>query len=101
MISVTSDCSQVILDDTVFGRSEKNSTEDEADLFARDSLIPASIWGEHKEKLLSGTAEDVKTFAEQLEISPSIVAGCIQWTEKDYKKHSKLVGHHFVREQLV
>jgi len=98
---VTSDNSQVIMDNTVDSRTEEDPAEDEADQFARDSLIPASIWGEHKEKLLSGTAEDVKEFAEQLEISPSIIAGRIQWTEKNYRKLSGLVGRGMVREVFL
>ena len=98
---VTSDSSQVIMDNTFDSRTEEDPAEDEADKFALNSLIPASIWEKHKSELLSGTAEDVKELAEKLKISPAIVAGRIQWTKKDYKKHSKLVGHHLVREQLV
>jgi HTH-type transcriptional regulator/antitoxin HigA len=98
---VTSNNSQVIMDNTFDSRTEENSEEDDADKFALNSLIPDNIWKKNKQNLLSGTAEDVKEFAEQLEISPSIVAGRIQWTKKDYKKLSGLVGHHLVREQLV
>jgi len=98
---VTNDGFQVIMDNTVDSRTEEVPEEDEADQFARDSLIPDSMWNKNQEHLLAGTAEDIKEFAETLKISPSIVAGRIRKEKENYHIFSKLVGYRTVRELLV
>ncbi len=98
---ITSESNCAIFDDTNSSRTEKNSREDEADKFAKDSFIPESIWRKNGKDLINGTKQDIIKFAEKLEISAAIVAGRIQWETKNYKKHTKLVGRGMVRKLLM
>ncbi|TAL36606.1 MAG: addiction module antidote protein, HigA family [Spirochaetes bacterium] len=60
---------------------ENNSKENEADSFARDILIPQEEW----EKFIQAnifSAEKIKTFAKEMNISPAIVVGRLQHERK-------------------
>lgn len=98
---VTIESPKVIFDNTVDRRTEKSITEDEADLFAKNCLIPDSIWKTNRQRLINGAKQDIIKFAEKLEISPSIIAGRIRWETKNYRKHSKLIGQDLVRDLLA
>ena len=67
--------------------------ESEANAFAQEILIPARRWeNEGLPLLASAEDEDVLALAEELEISPAIVAGRIRWASGDYTRHTRLVG---------
>lgn len=73
-----------------------NGVEDEADVWASESLIPASKW------LESGltshcSATSVKAFAESMRIHPAIPAGRIRREQSNYTLFSKLIGNGTVR----
>ena len=86
-----------IMDDTETGQS-KDKTELRADKFARDSFIPQRTWNTRKDKFIKKA--ELIDFAEELEISPAVVAGRIRKERKDYSKFSELVGQGKVRELL-
>jgi HTH-type transcriptional regulator/antitoxin HigA len=44
--------------------------------------------------------KDVLVLAEELEISPAIVAGRIRWESGDYTRHVQLIGQGKVRSQF-
>ena len=72
---------------------EKNDDPEElkADRFARDVLIPKSLWYQSC-AYLQRTPTAVKEFANQLKIHPSIVAGRLRWETKNYQILGPLVG---------
>jgi len=86
-----------IMDDTESSQSS-DRIEIRADKFARDSFIPQRTWNSRKDLLIKKA--DITDFAEELGISPAIVAGRIRKERKDYTKFSDLVGQGNVRELL-
>jgi len=86
-------------DDTEYGTHHcSNSQEIEANNLAADLLIPNEMWDKQKSILLS-THHDlkIKTLADQLGISPAIVAGRIRWETNDYTQFAQLVGFRNVK----
>lgn len=66
--------------------SAKNDTEDEADRFARDTLIPPNAYAE----FVAGgsfSAQHVRDFAQSQGIAPGIVVGRLQRDDKLDKSH--------------
>jgi len=86
-----------IMDDTETSQS-KDRIEIRADKFARDSFIPQRTWNKRKEGL--NKKADLIEFADELGISPAVVAGRIRKERKDYSKFSDLVGQGKVKELL-
>lgn len=76
-----------------------DKTEQEADKFAADALIPATLW-RYAAIRKNPVAADVRRFAEKLRIHPAIVAGRIRREQGSYKILSPLVGHHEVRKHF-
>ena len=79
-----------------------HATEDEreveANAFAQEQLIPQEVWEMHKASLLTASdSRSIKSLADCLEISPSIIAGRIRWMMGNYSRHSELVGRGKVR----
>ena len=75
--------------------------EREANAFAQEMLISADVWERKRPILLPDPSEHaVKNVAEELRISPAIVAGRIRWETQDYKQLGALVGARQVREQF-
>jgi HTH-type transcriptional regulator/antitoxin HigA len=91
--------SHVIFDNTDPRMIDKgNPQEVEADRLTYDCLIPPERWEGEKAKFLSTDQERVIIdFAEDLQISPAIVAGRVRWDSGEYTKFSKLVGTKKVR----
>jgi len=79
----------------------EDAREQEANAFAQDMLIAADVW-ERKRPLLLPDPSDraVKNVAQELRISPAIVAGRIRWETQDYTQLGSLVGARQVREQF-
>jgi HTH-type transcriptional regulator/antitoxin HigA len=75
--------------------------EREANAFAREMLISADVWEQKRPILLPDPSEHaVKNVAEELRISPAIVAGRIRWETQNYTQLGSLVGTRQVREQF-
>lgn len=72
--------------------------EDEANALTRDLLIPLNDWEREKTTLLNGNRAAVHEFAEDLQISPAIVAGRIRWERSDYARFDDLIGRKKVRK---
>ena len=81
---------------------EKNDDPEElkADRFARDVLIPKSLWYQSC-AYLQRTPTAVKEFANQLKIHPSIVAGRLRWETKNYQILGLLVGQGKVEDLFI
>jgi HTH-type transcriptional regulator/antitoxin HigA len=70
--------------------------EDQADEFARDSLIPPEIWQQAQVRT-EQTPFAVRTLAASLKVHPAIIAGRIRQERKNYRLLSRLVGQRTVR----
>ena len=87
-----------------FDETEHNACEDEdpreaeANTFARDRLVPDTVWQQEGPRVLASVDDqDVLDLAERLEISPAIIAGRIRWEMKNYAVLTPLVGNGAVR----
>jgi len=69
--------------------------EQEANTFAADLLIPNADWERASESLVDARA--IQAFAEDLGISPAIVAGRVRWERDDYTLFNQLLGSGKVR----
>jgi len=75
--------------------------EREAHAFAHDMLITADVWERKRPILLPDPSErTVRQVAEELRISPAIVAGRIRRETQNYTQLGSLVGARQVREQF-
>lgn len=83
--------------DNTDGDPEGSQKEVEANRYARDALIPKSIW-RRTEAYREQTSKSVQDTAHELNIHPAIIAGRIRRETNNYKKLSKLVGHREVRK---
>lgn len=70
--------------------ADSSKHEKEADEWAQSQLIPADAW-----EIIQGcaTSDEVLLAAQQLRISPAIIAGRIRHENRNYKLFSNLVGH--------
>ena len=83
-------------------QTSEDAREREANALAQELLIPAEIWEQKRSNLPTSRSEDaVRQTAEELRISPAIVAGRIRWETQDYAQLGSLVGARQVREQFV
>lgn len=82
-------------DDTEGG--DHSRQEEEANQFALDHLIPEWEWRRIQHLRL---ADEIRTEAKRLKISPAIIAGRLRRQANDYKIHRTLVGQGEVREIL-
>ena len=78
--------------------AEDHPEEREADEFARNLLIPEDVWQRQAGRMENASHEDVTQLAEQLQISPAIVAGRVRWETGDFKRFHSLVGNKKVKE---
>ena len=75
--------------------------ERDANAFAQDMLISADVWKRKRRSLLPRPSKRaVRQIAEELRISPAIVAGRIRWETQNYAQLGPLVGAYQVREQF-
>jgi HTH-type transcriptional regulator/antitoxin HigA len=81
--------------------ASEDEREREANAFARDTLISADMWEQRRPSLLvDPSVPSVRQAAEELRISPAIVAGRIRWESQDYTRLGSLTGAQQVREQF-
>ena len=95
---ITKNEKEIIMDDTS-AKHESDEVEDKADKFAHESFISSNVW-EEKKHLLSNKTEII-TLANDLGISPAIIAGRIRWEESNYTKFTDLIGQGEVRKILL
>ena len=77
----------------------ENPQEREANQFTHELLIGSDEWEKAAPTLLEATQQNVLIrFADQLSISPAIVAGRVRWERGNYQVFSQLVGNRKVRE---
>jgi HTH-type transcriptional regulator / antitoxin HigA len=74
----------------------ENEIELEADALAGEALISSSEWSRALPRFLQ-SKESIETFASQIGISPTIVAGRIRREAKNYRILNDLVGQDEVR----
>jgi HTH-type transcriptional regulator/antitoxin HigA len=86
---------QLILDDLDVSSSE--IIEAEADSFARNALIPPTIW---KQIVEGSSTEEVMDVAEKAGVHPAIAAGRWRFEHSDYRRFSKLIGRGEVKSVL-
>lgn len=73
--------------------SSFNHFEQEANQLSARLLIPDEIWEARKHSLLASLDEqDIVDFAEELDISPAIIAGRVRWETGDYAVLNNLLG---------
>ena len=77
--------------------ADANSEEKEADRWAQDKLIPVEHWERIKR---CSNADDVLAAAQELYISPAIIAGRLRYERKNYKLFSNLIGQGEVHPQF-
>lgn len=75
-----------------------NDVEAAADAFARDALIPPEAWARAREGLT--TTDAIRVFADQLGVSPAVVAGRLRWESGEWTRFGELVGRGKVRRCL-
>ena len=74
---------------------ECSPQEQEANNLTSEILIPKVVWEKAKEGLVD--KQSILAFAEEMSISPAIVAGRLRWETGDYRLFTDLVGQNQVR----
>jgi HTH-type transcriptional regulator/antitoxin HigA len=87
---------QMILDDLDVSSSEV--IEAEADLLARNALIPPALWNLIDK---DSSVEEVLKAAEKAGVHPAIAAGRWRFEHSDYRRFSKLIGRGEVKAALM
>ena len=75
--------------------------EQEANLFARDLLIPREIWEREQSHILKASKEEVNAYASRLLVSPAIIAGRIRYERQDYSRFSSLAAGSSVKKGIA
>ncbi|MBG0770807.1 MAG: ImmA/IrrE family metallo-endopeptidase [Anaerolineaceae bacterium] len=101
-LHLAKDSSQAFFDDTNHDEDQDSTPhEKEANQFAWETLIPQEYWEKELLPYFGDlTSEEISAFAEDLDISPAIIAGRIRYESGDYSLFSNLVGHGKVRDQF-
>ena len=77
--------------------AEDDPREKEADVVAKDCLIPKSKWT-RSPAFRQRTPEAIRDLASELNIHPAIIAGRIRYEKRNYKILNQMVGHGEVRK---
>jgi len=101
-LHLSEDPDQAFFDDTYDDeKQESEPHEQEANQYAWEKLIPQEFW---ESKLLPHIEdidnEDVISIADQIRVSPAVVAGRIRFETHNYSRHVELVGNRKVRVQF-
>ena len=88
------------VDDHSLRGMEKGDTEEAADRWAQNALIPPEVWGNGDIVEESGPIA-VMQMASQAGVHPAIVAGRIRYESGNYRLLSQFVGTGEVRRQFV
>jgi HTH-type transcriptional regulator/antitoxin HigA len=94
--------SQAFFDDTNHDEDQDSSPQEkEANQFAWEMLIPQEYWEKELMPYFGDlTSDEIGAFAEDLGISPAIIAGRIRYESGNYSLFSNLVGLGKVRDQF-
>ncbi len=87
------------VDDHSLRGTEKGETEEDADQWAQNALIPPEVWGEGVILEDSGPMA-VMLMAYEAQVHPAIVAGRIRYESGNYRLLSQFVGTGEVRRQF-
>jgi len=87
----------LILDD--FESEIVDDREHEANILARDAVVPIEIWKNHKiTNVKHPNKEHVIDLASKMEVHPALIAGRVRYERKRYDILSGLVGNREVRK---
>lgn len=93
-----------LLDEPILDSDEfsiESDIEFEADIFAKQNLIPRRLWNRSPLKFGKHDSKDeVYSLAQRAGIHPAIVAGRIMREKHNYSLHSEIVNQHDTRELL-
>ena len=81
------------------GDTDQSDIENEANSWAGEILLPTSKL-HRSDAHFNPSQETIAALAEELQISPAIVAGRLRYQRRDYTRFTKLVGYRRVRVQF-
>jgi HTH-type transcriptional regulator/antitoxin HigA len=97
VIKHLSEDNSLILDD--FESETVDEREHEANILARDAVVPIEIWKNHKITYAKHpNKEHVIDLANKMEVHPALIAGRVRYERKRYDILSGLVGNREVRK---
>ena len=97
VIKHLSEDNSLILDD--FESETVDEREHEANILARDAVVPIEIWENNKiTNVKIPSKEHIIDFASKMEVHPALIAGRIRYERKRYDILSGLVGNREVRK---
>lgn len=100
VIKHLSENNSLILDD--FESEAVDAREHEANVLARDAVVPIEIWQGHKvTKVKSPKKEHIIDLASQMEVHPALIAGRVRYERGRYNILSNLVGNGEVKKLFV
>lgn len=88
---------RTIADENIDKQGNEDEVEREANTFAGEILIPASVW-RRSDAFTDPSASAINRLASELNISSAIVAGKVRYEQKNYARFSRMVGHRQVRK---
>lgn len=88
-------------DDTESHDQIQDKREKEANDFASKHLVPDDAWTQWR-RINTGivSKDEIRLFADRLDISPAIIAGRLRWETGDYVKYSGMLGNKTVKRIL-
>ncbi|MEO1147714.1 MAG: ImmA/IrrE family metallo-endopeptidase [Cyanobacteria bacterium J06638_22] len=89
----------VIVDENVEKQRDEDELEREANYWAGRLMISPAEW-KRSEARRYPTMSSIHELANELQISPAIVAGRVRFERNDYRKFSKLVGYRQIRKHF-
>lgn len=100
VIKHLSEDNSLILDD--FDSEAVDAREHEANVLARDAVVPIEVWENHRiAKARHPKKEHVIGLANQMEVHPALIAGRVRYERRSYSIFSNLVGSREVRKQFL
>lgn len=88
---------EAFFDDLSLEIAEDNEQEHEADVWAKERLIPSQDWAAINIRTIS-SPKAANAFAQKLKIHPAIVAGRVRKETGNYRLLTPLIGHGKVRK---
>jgi HTH-type transcriptional regulator / antitoxin HigA len=96
---LSNDNRRAIADESIETSGQTEVFEREASERAAEIFIPQSVW-RRSEAFRKPSAKSIKALADELQISPSIVAGRVRREQRNFSLFSGLVGVRQVRRQF-
>jgi HTH-type transcriptional regulator / antitoxin HigA len=99
VIKHLSEDNSLILDD--FDIEAVDDLEHEANILARDAVVPMEVWEDHTlSKVKHPKKEHVLELSRQMEVNPALIAGRVRYERNKYNILSNLVGNGEVRKHF-